>query len=206
MPKIKKAYPVLIGVLLVFAIFSLVISTFHKKMSGNVNLGQIPYNIGSWRGMAIPAEEQASAILDTDSVLMREYRKGTDKIWLAIVFYKDSRVAMHLPESCYAGVGSQIVDEGVETIDADLVVNKIILKGSKRNQIVLYYFDACGYKTPHYQFFRWHMILNQLKHKPNSGALIRFSTNYNGKGVRTNLEKLKGFIKEINPILEKIFI
>jgi EpsI family protein len=206
MPKLKSAYPVLIGVLLVFTALSLDIGTLYKKTPGNVNLNQIPYKIGSWRGTAIPIEEQVSAILETDSVLMREYKKGSDKIWLAIVYYKDSRVALHLPESCYTGEGSQIVETGVETIAMDLAANRLLVKGDKGNQIILYYFDTGGYKTSHYQSFRWHMILNQLNHRPNSGALVRFSIGYNAKDIETNLKKLKEFIKEAAPIIEKFYI
>jgi EpsI family protein len=206
MPKIKSAFPVLIVVLLVFTALSLLIGTLYKKTPGSINLNQIPYNIGSWRGKAIPVEEQVSAILETDAVLMREYKKGQDKIWLAIVYYKDSRVALHLPESCYTGEGSQIVETGVEEVDTDLRANKILVKGDKGNQIVLYYFDTGGYKTSHYQSFRWHMMLNQLYHKPNSGALLRFSINYQGKDIEGNLRKLKEFMKEAVPAIVKLYI
>jgi hypothetical protein len=52
---------------------------------------------------------------------------------------------------------------------------------------------------------RWQMMLNKLKSKSNSGALVRFSTPI-GQNPDETLKILKKFVNEIGPLLPKYLI
>jgi EpsI family protein len=175
----------------------------------NPDISKIPLNLGEWQGEDIAIDNKTKDILETESVLMRKYVKGKNSIWLAIVYYKDSRVALHLPESCYTGQGSHIVKRDREDINIpglkNFYANKLILKGNKGNQAILYYFETGDLRTSSYQTMRWQMMLNKLKSKSNSGALVRFSA-LSGPNPDETLKILKQFIKEISPLLSKYLI
>ncbi len=77
-----------------------VIQSKQSKQKTEIDLSKIPLDIGEWRGKEIPIDKQTKDILETNSVLIREYTNSKDDaISLAIVYYKDSRIAFHLPES-----------------------------------------------------------------------------------------------------------
>lgn len=205
MQGVNKNYILLISILAVTGLIAIGLNYFGAKPATDVDLSTIPIKVNGWLGKEIPVEADVNAILETESILMREYRKGNDKIWLAIVYYKDSKVSLHLPESCYTGQGSQIVERGTEKINDQIIANKFVLKGDKGNQIVLYYFESGDYRTHSYQSLRWNMILNRLKRKSNSGALVRYSIPI-GQDQEASQEKLKNFIAEFGELLPKYLI
>lgn len=205
MPGVNKNYLVLIGILAVTGLIAIGLNYFGAKPVTAVDLTKIPMKVNGWQGKEIPVESDVNAILETESILMREYKKGNDVVWLAIVYYKDSRVSLHLPESCYSGQGSQIVERGTEKINDQIMANRFVLKGNKGNQIVLYYFESGDFRTHSYQSLRWNMILNRLKRKSNSGALVRYSIPI-GRDQEASQQKLKEFISDLGAILPKYLI
>jgi EpsI family protein len=178
-------------------------------IKNNIDISKIPLNIGGWQGKDITVDEKTKDILETESVLMRKYVKGNNLVWVAIVYYKDSRVALHLPESCYTGQGSHIAKREIEEISIPGInkfyANKLLLKGNKGNQVIIYYFEAGDVRTGSYQTMRWQMMLNKLKSKNNSGALVRFSAPIEQNPDET-LKTLKKFINELGPLLSKYLI
>jgi len=203
-------YIILIGILSIFSVIIFWIQYKQPVQKINVDISKIPLNIGEWQGEDIAIDKKTKDILETESVLMRKYVKGDNSVWLAIVYYKDSRVALHLPESCYAGQGSHIVKRDKEKIDIpglkSFYANKLVLKGNKGNQIILYYFETGDIRTGSYQSMRWQMMLNKLKAKSNSGALVRFSMVITDSSLTSNLETLERFIKEIGKLLPNYLI
>lgn len=205
MQGVNKNYLILVGVLVVTSLIAVGLNYFGAKPVTNVDLSKIPMKVNGWQGKEIPVESDVNAILETESVLMREYKRSNDVVWLAIVYYKDSRVSLHLPESCYTGQGSQIVERGTEKINDQIIANKFVLKGNKGNQIVLYYFESGDFRTHSYQSLRWNMILNRLKRKSNSGALVRYSISI-GRSQEESQKVLKKFISDLGPLLPQYLI
>ncbi len=205
MQGVNKNYIVLIGILIVTGLIAMGLNHFGAKPVTDVDLSKIPMKVNGWQGKEIPVESDVNAILETESILMREYRKGNDIVWLAIVYYKDSKVSLHLPESCYTGQGSQIVARGTEKINDEITANKFVLKGNKGNQIVLYYFESGDFRTHSYQALRWNMIMNRLKRKSNSGALVRYSIPI-GRDQEASQKTLIKFIADFGGLLPKYLI
>lgn len=210
MREFRIRYIILISIFCFFSIITFWIQYKNPLRHTNVDISKIPLNIGEWQGKEIPIDKKISAILETSSILMREYSNGKDSVDLAIVYYKDSRVALHLPESCYTGQGSHIVKRETEEISTlglkDFYANKLLLKGNKGNQVILYYFETGSMRTNSYLALRWQMILNKLNSKRTSGALVRFSTVTTENSIANNLEILKKFIREIGSLLPNYLI
>ncbi|MFC2061042.1 exosortase C-terminal domain/associated protein EpsI [Elusimicrobiota bacterium] len=171
-----------------------------------VDIYAVPLEIGDWNGKELVIEDSVKKILETDSVMMREYSRGTDKIWLAVVHYNDARVSLHLPESCYSGEGSKIAERSNTEVSAegrkDFTAKRMIVKGNKGNRIVFYYFLTGNTSTGSYRELRWIMMKNKMSGKSNRGALIRFSAPIKGS-IKNTDKTVRDFIYETASVLEK---
>lgn len=202
---------ILVGVLVFFSSIIAWVQFKQPQQKTSVDISRIPLDIGEWKAEEIPIDKQTKDILETETVLMREYvNSKSEKILLAIVYYKDSRVALHLPESCLMGQGSRLTDRKPEKIgisdDNYFYANQIITKSDRGNNLVLYYFETENLCTNSYFKFRWRMLLNKLKGRSRSGALIRFSTVITENSLTNDLETLKRFMKEIGELLPNYLI
>lgn len=178
------------------------------KALKTVDLSNIPDTIEDWKSKTVPVDKKIVDILQTPSVLIKEYYNSAgDRVYLTIVYYKANRVEFHSPERCAVGAGSYISEARREDIfdssgNKFINVNKLIVKGEHRAEVILYYFESEGFATGSYPQLRWHMIINKLKNKPNSGALIKFSSSTTGSLSNTE-EQLKKFMLLIGPLLSK---
>jgi EpsI family protein len=210
MPKVEKHFLILISTLLVFLLINSSLTYYNKRPLTNIDLTRIPLTIGGWQGKEIPTDESVSAILETDSVLMRQYKKGKETIFLAIVYYKDSKVAFHLPESCLTGGGSRLVGVSKEKMTGKngkrLKLNRLDIKNGPSNQVMLYYYKAGETRTDSYQMLRWVMVKNRITGLSNSGALVRLSMPAESLDLNSRLPVLVDFIEELDPILSGFLI
>ena len=211
MPELRKRYLFVLFLLTLTSMFILLYQNRIIAVPTEVDIFKIPLEIGQWNAKEISVDNAVQDILETQSVLMREYiNKNGQSVWLTIVYYRDNRVELHMPERCSVGQGSQIVETGQEAIDdkatgLSMAVNKFIVKAGRMSQVVLYYFESGDFCTPSYQGLRWHMIKNKLKGSPNSGALVKFSASVKINQDET-IEVIKHFIKGINLILPEYLI
>lgn len=211
MKKLKNRYSIIISLLSLTAFLVLIHQKMNKDILPSVNLSKIPAQIGNWSSRDIPLEKRIFDILQTPSVLVREYTDAREKsVFLTIVYYRKNRVEFHSPERCSTGQGSYIDETGIETIRNDtglIMANKFIVKGEMGKEVNLYYFKSGGFITTSYLRLKLHMMLNKLKGLPNSGALVKFSAP-----IRQNISAeetigvMKNFIKEITPSLLKYLI
>ena len=208
--KFNIRYFILVGILLIFSNLTFHIQYRSSEALTGADISCIPLKIGDWQGKDISIGEKTKDILETDSVLMRTYVNSDGKeLLLAIVYYKDSRVALHLPESCGLGQGSRIIERTKEKIilggEYDFYANKLLFKSDKKSEVMLYYFETGNIRTSSYKTLRLNMMINKLRSKSNSGALIRFSASIKDDSNKTT-EMLKQFIKEISPLLPEHLI
>ena len=65
---------------------------------------KLPTTLLDWHGVDSPVDEETKAVLETDDVLMREYRRGAESpILLSVVFAEENRKVAHPPEVCLTG-------------------------------------------------------------------------------------------------------
>jgi EpsI family protein len=197
---------VLISILFIFFIGIIFSQYTHSAFPAKADIGKIPLDVAGWQGKDITADKRTKAILEADSLLIREYKKGINSMWLVIIYYNNNRVSLRLPESWAEGQVKRILFKDVQKIiipqEKNFLVNRMILTGNKRNQAIIYYFETEAQKTNSYQGMRWQMILNRLKSKSNGGAVIRLSSPIN-QNIQKTLEVLAEFTKQVAPLISK---
>ncbi len=211
MQKFQKRYIILIGIFVFFAGIILWVQSRPYIEKTNVNISaKIPLNVGDWKGEYISVDDETKNILETEEVLIRRYiNSKEEKVFLSIVYYKDSRVAFHLPESCLTGKGSRLTSRKKEKVEIDeqqsFFATKFITTSPREDKLVLYYFKIGSLQTNSYTTLRWQMMKNKLMAKSNAGALVKVSAVIE-QSPDKSLKILKQFIREINPELNKYLI
>lgn len=204
-----KKINILIIIFIVFALIIFFIELKKSPINNTVNIFNIPLKIDEWIGKEIPADEYVKEILETKSVLLRTYSDGRDDIMLTIVYYKDSRVAFHLPEGCLSGQGSKLFSRNEEKIDIvgeeSFPSTELITKTNNNIQVILYYFETGKFRTSNYFLFRLQMMKNKFMGKNNSGALVKFSKS-GTTDVKDDVLILKRFMNKVVPILPEYLI
>ena len=206
MKEFKNRY-FMVTFLLSIAAFSVIMyQSASKDIFPSVDLSKIPAQIGNWGSRDIQLEKRIFDILQTPSVLVREYTNSEAKsVLLTIVYYRKNRVEFHSPERCAVGQGSYIDENGIEIIRDDarsIIANKFIVKGEGRREVNLYYFKSGDFITSSYLKLKLHMMRNKLKGLPNSGALVKFSA-FVGQNINVDetIKVMKNFIKEVTLLL-----
>jgi EpsI family protein len=176
-----------------------------KREWAQADLAGIPNVMGEWQGEDIAVDQQTQDILESSAVLVRKYTSGDRAVWLSLVYYSDNRVALHVPENCSIGAGTDILAKAVVPIaiegGLDSAANKLVIRKKRSTQIILYYFQAGEFITPSYIKMRWRMIGNYLKNKSSSGALVRYSTIAD-RGEEEAVKTLQQFISLAAPVLQ----
>jgi EpsI family protein len=204
MKNLTIRYAVFIGLLLGFLGVTYAFEHRSTEQSGTVDIFALPSTVGHWQATEVPVDDNIKNVLETQSVLMRDYSDGINTVLLTIVYYNDSRVALHLPESCYTGQGSEVVGKGKENM-GDFTANKFLLEGNKGNKLVLYYFETGSVRTDSYAAMRLAMLKSRLTGNDHGCALVRLSIIRSGDTTE-ELSKIKRFAKEIAPVLPKYLL
>jgi len=209
MEKFKTRYLIVLSLLLLTSIY-VFFNSFSSSQSALVEVEKIPLSVYNWSGKKIAIDKEIFDILGTNSVIMRDYKNLEGKIvWLSIVYYPDNRVGFHHPESCYGGVGYTIINDRVETIkiqgEKPCIIQAKVLhyRRGDKEKLIVYFFEAGDFITPNYLKLRKRMMLNQVKFKRHSGAMVRFSTPILSGNRDEAFTTLKEFMSRLVPILHQ---
>lgn len=185
MPKIAIKYLV---VSLILAMTALLVNSLKHDSSTDESaptrtIEKIPMQIGSWHGEELPLEEKVYKILETRSIIHRNYTDGNgNSVLLSIVYYQDTKVDFHAPESCLGGRGEK-VRKSIRNIDINAVneINKLeiaeIVSTSQRGKSLSFYFYKAGsFLGQNYIKMRLFIAKNRIFNKNSSGSLIRISS------------------------------
>ncbi len=179
MQGLKARFFVLLFVLFAAAAAAAFIQGEPRLSPGFLDVSRFPA-IQGWTGVEVPVERGVKELLETEDVLLREYRDGSGvTVGLALVYYADpERIALHLPESCLLGHGSRLVDRKPAVVHGpggDFPCMRLVTETPGGKAFVLYYFQTGGYHTGSYLGFRAALLTNRLKGNLAGGALVRFS-------------------------------
>jgi len=212
----KSRYLTLAGLLLLTAIFIRIVSydTYNNPEQGINAIAKIPMQIGQWQGKDIPLEENIYEILETRSIIHRLYSSPSgENVFLSLVYYTETKVDFHAPESCLGGQGVKVTkDEKAVLLNSggqkiQLAVNQLLRKDDNDNTLVYYFYKAGKFLGNDYIRLLLNLVLNKLLGaKVKSGALIRVSTPVardQGGEKKAQIE-LRNFIEELYPFLLQI--
>ncbi len=168
------------------------------------DIRDIPIQIGEWKAREIPVQEHDYEILETRNLVLRDYRdpKG-ESVHLFLIYSETNRRVCHPPVVCLIGSGFQVTKSEKEKLSLagrNFTVNRIIAKGGKKDQLVLYWYMLGDEFTDDYltQQIRW--VLKQTTGKPLGGAMVRIVTPITEDEDQA-FERAKRFIQQLLPVL-----
>lgn len=206
--KNKKQFIIVLSILIAVMLISVPSYLIVPKEKSEVLVSKFPMQIGAWQGKDLPIEERAYEILETKNLILREYAKGEDKVYLYIIYSQDNRKVSHPPEVCFEGSGVTIVKKDKIPLElADnkkIFANELIVEKAGISNIVVYWYKAGEYYIDNYVKQQLHIALSRLSLKHTSGALIRLSAEVSTLDSERALENIKSFAKEASSHFSQI--
>lgn len=172
--------------------------------SSSVKMADFPKTIGDWVSEDIPLKKREYELLETNNLIMRNYtNKNGDKVNLYIIYSQENRKVAHPPEICLQGGGAIITNQTTLQITDSIKATKIILEKNTSRDLVAYWYKVGNLNTNIFLKQQLTMSINKLFGKKTSIALIRVLTEMENNNEEVSLDKLKGFCKLIEPVLER---
>ena len=168
------------------------------------DIRQIPMAFGEWKAKEISVKEHDYEILETHNLVLRDYQnKKGESVHLFMIYSETNRRICHPPVVCLIGSGVDVTKTSKESLSLagrTFTVNRLVGRGVKTQQLVLYWYMLGKEFTDDYltQQFRW--VMRQAAGKGIGGAMIRVNTTISGSEEEA-LERAKRFIRDLLPIL-----
>lgn len=207
MEKIVTRYLVVIGITCcaAFAVNLAGYASFENSGSASGEIARIPQSLGKWTGTDVLLDEQVYRILETRSIIHRNYRSVAGDVFLSIVHYPETKVDFHAPEGCLAGKGIQI-SKSVRKIriwhqgqEKEIMLNQLIRRNGEYEELIYYFYKAGDFMGEGYMRLRLSLVLNRFFSNSRSGSLIRVSTPLIGQGFEGSSAALTEFLEALYP-------
>ena len=110
MEKLRTRYIIATLVIIIGSVLVNLINyeTYYRAAEAIQTVGQIPLQLGKWRGTDVFLPENIYEILETRAIIHRSYQIEDQRVFLSLVFYPETKVDFHAPESCLGGLGREI--------------------------------------------------------------------------------------------------
>jgi len=165
-------------------------------------VARLPMKIGDWAGKDLPVDEQAYKILETKNLILREYTRGEDKVYVYIIYSTDNRKVSHPPEVCFEGGGITIIDKAKIplTLADGRKITANSLKAEKAGLVnrVYYFYKAGDHYTDNYLHQQFYIALARLRFRNLSGAMIRLSAEVMPEEGERSEKNLCEFFKAVS--------
>lgn len=196
----KKQFIIVLSILIVVLAIAVPSYLIVPAAKEDVLVSKLPMQIGDWQGKDLPVEEVAYQILETRNLILREYTRGQDTVYLYIVYSQDNRKVSHPPEVCFEGSGITIVKKEPIVLEVlnneEVYANKLTVEKAGVTNLVVYWYKAGNYYIDNYLKQQLRIALSRLQLKHTSGALIRISAEVDQSNPDKALEDIKAFARE----------
>lgn len=179
--KVQNKYLLLFMATLLLAIpvYLLQYAAFSPQEKASDAISGIPKVMGPWKGSDAHLEQWVYELLETRSIIHRSYARQDRQVFLSVVYYADTKVGFHAPESCLGAQGLELTKSseqiqlgGQKVLD----INQLTYQQQRNRELVYYFYKAGSYIGPSYIRMRLNIAYNKLFTGNRSGALIRVST------------------------------
>ena len=202
----NKRVLIISAVILLFALY-LNIFPFHEVVPLKKAFSDFPLHWKGWIGQVHQFDDVILEKLRVSEYILREYRKGPDKVTLYIGYYGTQRegAQIHSPKHCLPGAGWFKVSEKIRTLDMNNIgemsfIEAIYQKANSREVFIYWYKMKNACITNEYSL-KLHMVLNSLRYRRNDAAFIRLSAPVTNN-VQETVNLIEGFIKDFLPLLK----
>ena len=212
MEAIRKRYLIIIGTMvLTSAIVNFLnYEAYHEADAGIQAIKKIPVDIGKWKGKDVFLEEQIYEILETRSIIHRNYASDMGNAFLSLVYHPETKMDFHAPEYCFGAQGVELVKtaKSIEIVNEGKVIriklNQLIYKKPGFDELVYYFYKSGEFIGSSYFQLRLALSMNKLSNKGTSGSLVRVSTPIINGNSELAASLLSDFIEDSYPHLLRI--
>ena len=148
-------------------------------------------------------------ILKADDTLTRDY-EGPSKVGLFVAFFKSQRagVTPHSPKLClpangWAEESARIISVKVPGERKPIPVNRYIVMKDEQRQLVLYWFQNSRRATADEYLSRFYLIYDSIRYRRSDEALVRVTTDWDGKNNQAAEEHAIQFLQDIYQPLKR---
>ena len=155
------------------------------KVPASEPVGQMPKQIGSWRGTDLPIDQAVLDILGKGDFLNRVYtdpRSSAPVVGLFIGYFPTQRTGqtIHSPQHCLPGAGWTFESSSYTDLKADndqsFRVGEYVITNGEQKQFVLYWYQAHGRSVANEYASKFYLIADAMRMNRTDGALVRVIT------------------------------
>lgn len=208
----KKEYWIAILLLGLTGIYTSTLRFSKPTMSAQVDLENIPQQIGDWVGESYELDKRVIEILKSDQTIQRRYVNSSGaEVWLFISYFRDQKYGaqIHSPKHCLPGGGWKIKDHRrirIKSTNAAVTehnINQLDIENGQERQQMLYWFETRGGKICSEWMLKLDLVKNSLLNKPTDAAFVRISGNVlSTNDVSANgTAQIFDFVRALSPYL-----
>lgn len=169
-------------------------------------IGAIPARIADYvqQGPDESIDARTAAILETSTVLIRNYNSGSGwPVQLVIVYAGATRRSLHFPEVCLMGSGWELKEQTTTHVGILFSARRLVLVNGRNRQAVLYWFKTGDHLTGNYFVNALHWALNQMMFASPTSAMIQVATPIGAGGEDEAFALLEDFAVKLYPVIMK---
>lgn len=173
-------------------------------------LGQLPVNIGEWRGRTDSLDPATLKSLALDDYWLADYSTSDSEppISLYVAYYRQQTMgsAIHSPSTCIPGGGWRVestehraVHVGAQTIP----IARLVIRRGEARQLVYYWFDERGKIVTSQLGAKWSLLVDSILLNRTDGSLIRILTAIGPQETMDQAEaRLAAFLSAAYPPID----
>ncbi len=203
-------YSILIGLLSIVTIITYFLSNDVPAQQKTVYAKQLPLFVNGWTGEDIEVNNRTLEILETNDVLMRDYKKDQDPpVQLCIVYASSNRKVSHPPEICYSGSGWSLEEKRpvVFSIKSDeypeFSAIKLIIEKGDQKQLVLYWYKCKSEYATNYYRQQINIVKNEIITGKSTSGMVRISTPVVNNDENIAMMRAQRFSMNMLPLITK---
>jgi EpsI family protein len=172
-------------------------------------LRSCPVRFGEWSGAELSFEDAVVDELRADDLLLRRYQRGTDVIWLMIVYHQNARNRAHDPVVCYDSEGYAVGRTTPAVVTGPdgrpVEINAFWAERPRDRRLVYFWWYAQGQATGSRGEAQGLMALRGALDNRSWGALVRVETLAPAGADARATADLKAFAAEVMRALPGLF-
>lgn len=177
------------------------------------SLALFPLQVGGWRGEPEFLDPATLRVLGADDYINARFLGEGGRVDLLMTFYQSQmggRGGVHSPEVCLPAGGWEVSQWQRRSVTVDggrpLTVNRALIQKGQQRQLVYYWFEQRGTKTPSEYEAKFLSLRDEIALGRSDGGLVRLVTPITPADGEAGAEaRLETFMRQLLPMLPNYF-